>query len=73
MIPCAQRRFTGAPRRAWILPFAQVAGTSAVDDTLPSTGTGLFYLVTGVNRLREEGTKGRSSSGTERANPLPCP
>jgi len=52
---------------------AQVVGTSAVDSTLPSAGTGLFYLVTGVNRLREEGTKGRSSSGTERANPLPCP
>jgi len=52
---------------------AQVAGTSAVDSTEPSAGTGLFYLVTGVNRLREEGTKGRASSGTERANPLPCP
>lgn len=52
---------------------AQVAGTSAVDSTLPSPGTGLFYLVTGVNRLREEGTKGRTSSGVVRTNPAPCP
>ena len=52
---------------------ARVTGTSAVDTTQPSPGSGLFYLVTGVNRLREEGTKGRTSSGTERANPLPCP
>ena len=56
-----------------ICAIARVEGTSAVDATLPSPGTGLFYLVTGVNRLREEGTKGRTSNGTERANPLPCP
>jgi len=52
---------------------ARVAGTTAADSTVPTPGTGLFYLVTGVNRLREEGTKGRTSSGTERANPAPCP
>jgi hypothetical protein len=52
---------------------ARVAGTSAVDLTVPSLGTGLFYLVTGVNRLREESTKGHTSNGSERANPSPCP
>ncbi|HKQ98049.1 MAG TPA: hypothetical protein VJV75_09245 [Candidatus Polarisedimenticolia bacterium] len=52
---------------------ARVPGTSAVDATTPAPGTGLFYLVTGVNRLREEGTKGRASDGTARANPAPCP
>jgi len=52
---------------------ARVAGTSATDLTAPGPGTGLFYLVTGVNGLREEGTKGRTSDGTVRANPSPCP
>jgi len=52
---------------------ARVAGTSAVDLTVPGTGTGLFYLVTGVNGLSEEGTKGKTSNGTARANPSPCP
>ncbi len=52
---------------------ARVPGTTAGDVTTPAPGTGLFYLVTGVNRLREEGTKGFTSSGTERSNPLPCP
>jgi hypothetical protein len=52
---------------------ARVPGLSAVDPTLPGAGSGLFYLVTGVNRLREEGTKGHASSGVERANPSPCP
>jgi hypothetical protein len=52
---------------------ARVAGTSATDVTVPGAGTGLFYLVTGVNGLREEGTKGKTSAGTVRANPSPCP
>lgn len=52
---------------------ARMPDTSANDITTPAPGTGLFYLVTGVNRLREEGTKGRTSSGAERGNPLPCP
>jgi hypothetical protein len=56
-----------------VCAIARVAGTSAVDLTVPSAGTGLFYLVTGVNGLREEGTKGRTSNGTVRANPSPCP
>ncbi|HUD71215.1 MAG TPA: hypothetical protein VMQ62_04570 [Dongiaceae bacterium] len=52
---------------------ARVPGTTASDVTTPSAGTGLFYLITGVNRLREEGTKGYTSYGAERSNPLPCP
>jgi hypothetical protein len=52
---------------------SQVAGTSWSDVTVPAPGNGLFYLVTGVNRLREEGTKGHASSGAERDNPAPCP
>jgi|SRR5262245_797048 len=43
------------------------------DATVPSTGTGWFYLVTARNRLSEEGTKGFQSSGAERGNPSPCP
>jgi hypothetical protein len=52
---------------------ARVAGTSWVDPALPAPGNGVFYLVTGENRLREEGTKGYASSGSERSNPSPCP
>ena len=52
---------------------APVAGTSWSDATVPASGIGLFYLVTGVNRLREEGTKGYASTGAERDTPAPCP
>jgi hypothetical protein len=52
---------------------SRVAGTSWADPTVPAPGTGLFYLVTGENRLGEEGTKGRTSTGAERGNPTPCP
>lgn len=43
------------------------------DATMPSPGTSLFYLVTGENRLGQEGTKGYTSAGAERPNPSPCP
>jgi hypothetical protein len=43
------------------------------DPSVPGAGSGLFYLVTGSNRLRQEGTKGHASSGAERANDAPCP
>lgn len=43
------------------------------DPTVPSAGTGLFYLVTAVNRIGEEGTKGFTSSGAVRSNVSPCP
>jgi hypothetical protein len=51
----------------------RVAGISWIDATTPAPGNGLFYLVTGVNRLREEGTKGHATGGAERGNPAPCP
>jgi hypothetical protein len=43
------------------------------DASVPSPGTGWFYLVTARNRLAEEGTKGFQGSGLERPNPSPCP
>ena len=54
---------------------ARVAGISWSSATTPAPapGSGLFYLVTGVNRLREEGTKGYASSGAQRGNPAQCP
>jgi len=51
----------------------RVTGRSWIDSATLAPGGGRFYLVTGVNRLMEEGTKGRTSSGAERANPSPCP
>jgi hypothetical protein len=43
------------------------------DAATPPTGKSWFYLATAKNRLTEEGTKGKRSSGTERQNPTPCP
>ena len=51
---------------------AQVPGTSWSNATAPAPGSGWLYLVTGVNRLLEEGTKGHASSGAKRGNPAPC-
>ena len=49
-------------------------GSAAYNDPdLPGTGDGLFYLVTAVNRLGEEGPKGWDHAGTPRTNPSPCP
>ena len=39
----------------------------------PAPGESFFYLVTSVNRLSEEGTKGWDSFGAVRPNPNPCP
>ena len=39
----------------------------------PIAGQCYFYLVTAENRLAEEGTKGYTSSGSERTNTIPCP
>ena len=50
-----------------------IASETITDATNPAAGTGWFYLVTARNRLGEEGTKGFSSSGVERANSVPCP
>jgi hypothetical protein len=52
---------------------ARVAGTSWVDSSTPPLAGGVFYHVTGVNRLREEGTMGFASNGVERISSLPCP
>lgn len=43
------------------------------DKQVPNAGEVLFYLVTGDNRLHEEGTKGWDTFGTERPNPTGCP
>ena len=50
-----------------------VAEPTWVEPVAPSPGTGAFFLVTGSNRLREEGTKGHAKNGVERANNAPCP
>jgi hypothetical protein len=47
--------------------------TSHIDTTVPSAGSGYFYLVTAENRLGEKGTKGKQSSGAERPSAAPCP
>ncbi|HEU5180156.1 MAG TPA: hypothetical protein VFW45_05155 [Candidatus Polarisedimenticolia bacterium] len=47
--------------------------TSLADATTPAIGSRFYYLVTARNRLRQEGTKGFGSTGTERTNTLPCP
>jgi hypothetical protein len=39
----------------------------------PPTNSGWFYLVAAENRLRDEGTKGFVSGGTERSNTAACP
>jgi hypothetical protein len=50
-----------------------LTGESVVDASIPSAGQCFFYLVNAENRIAEEGTLGRTSSGAERANPGPCP
>lgn len=53
---------------------ASAVQTPTYDDpSAPVSGTGYFYLVTAANRLHREGSKGRTSAGTQRSNPTPCP
>ena len=53
---------------------ASAVQVAAYDDpSTPASGDGYFYLVTAANRLYREGSKGRSSAGTQRGNPTPCP
>lgn len=52
---------------------ANLASATSTDSQLPGLGTGYFYLVTARNRLSEEGTKGKRSSGSTRTNTNPCP
>lgn len=51
---------------------AAVPVETTADADVPPPGDCYFYLVTAVNRLAEEGTKGFDSSGAERPNPVPC-
>lgn len=50
-----------------------LAGETATDGDEPPVGNSYFYLVTAENLLAEEGTKGFTSAGVERANLSPCP
>ncbi len=52
---------------------SDLSAPTGVDAASPPGGVAWFYLATVRNRLREEGTKGSTSAGTERANPAPCP
>ncbi len=52
---------------------SRVPGNTWADNATPVSSGGFFYLVTGENRLWDEGTKGHASSGVERANLSPCP
>lgn len=48
-------------------------GTTFVDPDLPPRGQAITYLVTGSNRLAEEGSLGTSSAGARREASLSCP
>ena len=50
-----------------------LAAPTTTDASTPAPGQAYFYLVTGRNRLSEEGPKGYRSSGVLEPNPLPCP
>jgi hypothetical protein len=51
----------------------RIPAPSTTDAGVPDAGEGFFYLVTAVNRLREEGTRGRDSSGVPRPDSAACP
>jgi hypothetical protein len=51
----------------------ELESETATETDVPPPEDGYFYLVTAVNRLSEEGTKGFDGSGIERPNPAPCP
>jgi hypothetical protein len=52
---------------------SNLVGTAYNDPAAPGSRTGFFYLVTGENRLGEEGTKGAQSNGTVRTAAPACP
>ena len=52
---------------------AALVGPQFGETEVSAQGSGWLYLVTAENRLREEGTKGRTSSGAERSNLSACP
>lgn len=63
----------GLPDTYGTCAVTRIAGTSWVDQSAPPPESGAFYLVTGENRIWEEGTKGFASNGAQRPNPAPCP
>jgi len=50
-----------------------LVGAAFSENDAPAQGSGWHYLVTAENRLREEGTKGHTSTGAVRNNLAPCP
>ena len=52
---------------------SNLANTAYNDTAAPASRAGFFYLVTGENRLGEEGTKGIQSNGTVRTAAPACP
>lgn len=52
---------------------SNVATTGFNDPASPGTRSGYFYLVTGENRLGEQGTKGYQSNGAQRTSSPACP
>jgi len=52
---------------------SDLVGSAYNDPVAPGSGTAFFYLVTGENRLGEEGTKGYQSNGTVRTAAPACP
>ncbi len=51
---------------------SDLASTTATDGDPVPAGGGFFYLVTGRNRVQEDGSKGLGSDGTEREGNV-CP
>lgn len=52
---------------------SNVAATSYADPAVPAAKTGYFYLVTGENRVGEQGIKGYQSNGAPRTSLPACP
>jgi hypothetical protein len=50
-----------------------IVGASTVDPERPAADQGFFYLVTAVNRLGEEGTKGPQGDGVTERQGTTCP
>jgi len=64
---------SGLPGLGYGQCFDTAITTTTTNDTgTPPAGGGWFYLVTAENRLGEEGTKGRHTSGAERLGTF-CP
>jgi hypothetical protein len=51
---------------------ANLSTETASDSDTPPPGQAFFYIITAENRLGQEGSKGFTSSGSERSNASPC-